>query len=72
MLITLDRGLGDVRAYPPGSHEGIVVLRVESQDTSGVIEALRSLLSSDNLGDLTGCNVVVRGHLARIRRPDSD
>jgi predicted nuclease of predicted toxin-antitoxin system len=28
VLITLDRGLGDIRAYPPGSHAGIVVLRV--------------------------------------------
>ena len=72
MLITLDRSFGDVRAYPPGSHEGIVVLRVESQETARVIEALRSFLSSDDLGDLTGCIVVVRGHLARIRRPDSD
>lgn len=28
MLITLDRGMGDIRAYPPGSHAGIVVLRL--------------------------------------------
>jgi hypothetical protein len=27
MLMTLDRGFGDVRSYPPGSHPGIVVLR---------------------------------------------
>jgi hypothetical protein len=25
VLITLDRGMGDIRAYPPGSHAGIVV-----------------------------------------------
>ena len=24
ILISLDRGLGDIRAYPPGSHAGIV------------------------------------------------
>ena len=28
VLITLDRGMGDIRAYPPGSHAGIVVLRL--------------------------------------------
>jgi hypothetical protein len=27
-LISLDRGLGDIRAYPPRSHAGIVVLRL--------------------------------------------
>lgn len=31
MLITLDRGMGDVRRYPPGSHPGIVVLRLTDQ-----------------------------------------
>ena len=70
LLVTLDRGFGDVRAYPPGSHGGIVVLRVESQDAAGVTEAVRSFLSSDEFGDLTGCIVVVRGHLVRVRRPE--
>lgn len=27
MVLTLDRGVGDLRHYPPGSHAGIVVLR---------------------------------------------
>lgn len=27
MLLTLDRGVGDLRHYPPGSHAGIVVRR---------------------------------------------
>lgn len=70
LLITLDRGLGDVRSYPPGTHAGVVVLRVDPQDADTVSKAVRSFLQSEDLGDLTGCNVVVRGHLARIRRPD--
>ena len=70
LLITLDRGLGDIRSYPPGTHAGVVVLRVDSQDANTVNEAVRSFLQSGDLGDLRGCIVVVRGHLARIRRPD--
>jgi predicted nuclease of predicted toxin-antitoxin system len=31
ILISLDRGLGDIRAYPPGSHADIVVLRLNDQ-----------------------------------------
>jgi predicted nuclease of predicted toxin-antitoxin system len=31
-LVTLDRGFGDVRRYPPGSHPGIVVIRADQQD----------------------------------------
>ena len=69
-VITLDRGFGDVRRYPPGTHAGIAVLRVESQDARTVAEALAAFLGNDALGDLRGCIVVVRGHLVRIRRPD--
>jgi predicted nuclease of predicted toxin-antitoxin system len=69
-LITLDRGFGDVRRYPPGDHAGIAVLRVDSEDGPSVTQAVSSFLSSTDLGDLTGCLVVVRGHLARIRRPE--
>ena len=28
VLVTTDRGFGDVRAYPPSSHRGIIVLKV--------------------------------------------
>lgn len=70
LLVTLDRAFGDVRAHPPGSHGGIVVLRVDVQDARSVTEAVRTFLTADDLGDLTGCVVVVRGHLARIRRPE--
>jgi predicted nuclease of predicted toxin-antitoxin system len=35
ILISLDRGLGDIRAYPPGSHAGIVVLRLTDQSAAG-------------------------------------
>ena len=31
LLITMDRGLGDIRTYPPGSHAGILVLRPADQ-----------------------------------------
>lgn len=44
ILISLDRGLGDIRAYPPGSHAGIVVLRLTDQSgpesAVGVVEGL--------------------------------
>jgi predicted nuclease of predicted toxin-antitoxin system len=37
MLLTLDRGFGDARAYPPGSHPGIVGLRPEDQRVPSVV-----------------------------------
>ena len=31
LLITLDKGFGDIRAYPPGTHPGILVLRLADE-----------------------------------------
>ena len=59
-----------MRAHPPGTHAGIVVLRVASQDPAMAKEALRAFLSSDELGDLAGCVVVLSGDLVRVRRPE--
>jgi predicted nuclease of predicted toxin-antitoxin system len=69
LLVTLDRGFGDVRAYPPGSHGGIVVLRPNSQAVSSVLSTLSSLTTHHDLEEFRGCIVIVRGHLVRVRRP---
>jgi predicted nuclease of predicted toxin-antitoxin system len=39
VLISLDVGLGDIRAYPPGSHAGIVVLRLTDQSAAGAVRS---------------------------------
>src|SRR5438094_717829 len=31
LFITADKGFGDIRAYPPGTHDGIVLLRAERE-----------------------------------------
>jgi predicted nuclease of predicted toxin-antitoxin system len=69
LLVTLDRGFGDVRAYPPGSHGGIVVLRPDSQAVSSVLSTVSSLTTHHDLEEFRGCIVIVRGHLVRVRRP---
>ncbi len=43
--VTLDRGFGDIRAYAPGGHEGILVLRTADQSPAAVtrdVERLRT------------------------------
>ena len=71
-LITMDRGMGDIRRHPPGSHAGVVVLRVGDQRSPVVLEVLRTFLTNHDLASLAGCTVVVHGHLVRVRRPDED
>lgn len=70
MLLTLDRGIGDLRRYPPGSHAGVVVLRPASQDPASVLDLVDRLLETHDLDDLTGCVVIVEPRRVRIRRPE--
>jgi predicted nuclease of predicted toxin-antitoxin system len=43
-LVTLDRGFGDIRKYPPPLHPGIVVLRLARRDRRSLVGALRRAL----------------------------
>ena len=37
VLVALDLGFGNVRAYPPAEHAGIIVLRTKQQDKHSVL-----------------------------------
>lgn len=69
VLISLDVGPGDSRACPPGSHTGIVILRVASQFADAVIKAIRHLASLAGTREPgRGRRVLQRG-LLRIGHP---
>lgn len=70
MVPTLDRGVGDLRHYPPGSHAGIVVLRPASQDPDTILKLVERLLHAQPLDHLAGCVTIVEPQRIRIRRPD--
>ncbi len=57
LLITLDRGLGDIRTYVPGSHAGVVVLRLANQSLESIDAAIQDLAARD-LDTLAGALVV--------------
>ncbi len=68
VLITLDRGMGDIRAYPPGSHAGIVVLRLADQSASAVNDVVTEQANWAELDALTGAVAVLQQGVLRIRR----
>jgi len=67
VLITLDQGMGDIRAYPPGSHAGIIVLRLADQSAAAVTQAVTDLASFAELSTLAGAIAVLQRGLLRIR-----
>jgi predicted nuclease of predicted toxin-antitoxin system len=54
-LITGDKGFGDIRKYPPGSHHGVLVLRPSSPNTVNFVRLLDLVLRAVRLEDLHGC-----------------
>ena len=69
ILISLDRGLGDIRTYPPGTHAGIIVLRLADQSAATVTKAVSDLAAIADLDNLVGAVTVMQRGLLRIRHP---
>jgi predicted nuclease of predicted toxin-antitoxin system len=50
VLVTTDRGFGDVRAYPPSSHRGMIVLKMspDPKQVQAVHRTLQTLLETED------------------------
>lgn len=67
LLITFDIGFGDVRAYPPSEHAGIVLLRLRDQQPQATLDVVRGFLLSQDLTQLDRSLCVVTNDRIRIR-----
>lgn len=70
LLVTLDRGLGDVRAYPPGTPAGVLVLRLDHQSPRAIRREMERIAATVDLEALSRCIAVWRYGDLRVRRPD--
>ena len=66
-LVTLDVGFANVRAYPPGEHAGLIVMRLGRQDKPHVLTVLRSILPLLEREPLEGRLWIVEEGRVRIR-----
>jgi len=69
VLVTLDRGFGDIRAYPPGSHPGILIIHSLDQAPRTLADLLNSFLAERDLRAFEGCLVILETSRVRVRRP---
>jgi predicted nuclease of predicted toxin-antitoxin system len=67
-LVTADKGFGDIRSYPPGTHQGILLLRPDQSGIRPVLDLLERVLTAYELEALVGTVVVVTPRGVRIRR----
>jgi hypothetical protein len=67
-LVTADKGFGDIRTFPPGTHHGILLLRPEEDGIRPILELLKRVLDSYNLEDLVGATTVATPRDIRLRK----
>jgi len=70
ILITQDLDFSDSRKFQPGSHHGIVLIRLRSPSRKNLIARANELFDTEDVSGWCGCFVVVTERKIRIRRPD--
>lgn len=68
-LVTQDLDFADVRRFPPGSHLGLLVVRLRNPSRRALAGYIERLFMSAAVESWTGCIVVATDAKVRIRKP---
>ena len=69
-LITQDLDFSDSRKFVPGSHHGILLVRLHSPNRRNLGERIVELFEKEDVGEWAGCFVVATERKIRIARPE--
>ncbi len=69
-LITQDLDFSDIRRFVPGTHYGLLLVRLRSPGRLALMERIRTLFQTEQVENWQGCFIVVTEHKLRVRRPD--
>jgi len=68
VLVTNDKGFGNILAYPPESYDGILLLRVTATNQQRIHQILLDFLRSHDREALRKTLVVIDARTYRIRK----
>ena len=68
-FITQDLDFSDARAYEPGTHAGILLVRLRDPGRKALVERVRAIFEIEGVGGWVGCLVVATDRKIRVRRP---
>jgi predicted nuclease of predicted toxin-antitoxin system len=68
-LITTDLDFSDIRRYVPGTHHGILLLRLSREGKNYMLTYFKQLVANFDFNEWAGCLVVANDHKLRIKKP---
>lgn len=68
-LVTQDIEFADSRERPPGTHHGVLLVRMKEPGRLALSQHLISLFGSEDVEAWAGCIVVATERKVRVRRP---
>jgi predicted nuclease of predicted toxin-antitoxin system len=69
VLITQDLDFSDARKFQPGTHHGIVLIRLQSPGRRNLISRTTELFQVEDVSGWAGCFVVVTERKIRVKKP---
>jgi len=67
-LITQDLDFSDSRKFAPGSHHGILLIRLRSPNRRALIERIEEMFRKENVSEWVRCFVVATERKIRVLR----
>jgi len=68
-LITQDLDFSDLRRYRPGTHNGLLLVRLAAPGRNALLRRIHQLFLSEDTSRWHGCFIVATERKLRIRRP---
>jgi len=68
-LVTQDLDFSDVRRYAPGTHHGLLLVRLRKPSATALIGRIEAIFVTETVQEWQRCFVVATDHKLRVRRP---
>lgn len=68
-LITQDLDFSDMRLYKPGTHAGLLLLRLAHPGREALVDRIAALFATEPVDGWRVCLVVATDHKVRVKSP---
>lgn len=69
-LITQDLDFSDIRQFVPGTHRGLLLVRLPDAGRIGLASRVEAVFQTESIEAWAGCFVVLSEHKLRVSRPE--